>query len=127
MKIKTIEASGSNEMTTEIGLKRWRGLRYVAEISEFEDEKECTIELQKKVDAMLNPKPMGLTDEDINWAKPEPFTPQPLPSIDYRAKEKLEIDIDNAQSLMELSLLKSEAESNGLSELYVNKFFALSK
>ena len=54
MKIKTIEASGSNEYQDAYSmLKRWRGLRYVAEITEFEDERQCTIELQKKVDEMI--------------------------------------------------------------------------
>ena len=63
------------------------------------------------------------------WANPQPtftnetLTPigQPLPSIDYRAKEKLEIDIDNATTKADLEFYVEAAEKYGLMELWNEK------
>ena len=135
MKIKTIEASGSNEQQDGYTmLKRWRGLRYVAEITEDEDERQCTIELQKKVDAMLNPQ---LTDAStIKWDIPQDhsvrvsghdkvLTIRTVPTIDYKAKEKAEADIDNATTIADLEFYADAAERYGLMDLYNQKLSSL--
>lgn len=133
MKIKTIEASGSNEYQDAYSmLKRWRGLRYVAEITEFEDEKQCTIDLQKKVDEMLmfTRQPSRFDGEEMQGYEPlkvtNSYQPQkPISSIDYKAKEKLEIDIENATSPEELHRIYEDAEKYGLTEQWKDKMVLL--
>jgi hypothetical protein len=46
---------------------------------------------------------------------------QPIQSVDYKAKERLEILIDNAESLFELEKYKDESEKLGLARHYGTK------
>ena len=126
MKIKTIEASGSNEhQNPETLLKRWRGLRFTAEIREDENEMECTKELQKKLENALDP----FSDATLSQTFDKHFTnlnvSQPIPSIDYRAKEKLEIDIDNARSQEELVAHWADVVKYGMEKQYEEKYRTL--
>lgn len=51
----------------------------------------------------------------------QPTFSQPIPTVDYRAKEKLEIDIDNATTKADLEFYVDAAEKYGLMELWNEK------
>lgn len=58
----------------------------------------------------------------------QPASPSsPMPIIDRSAKEKLEIAIDNADSIETLSTLKEEASKHGLVSQYMNKLKELTE
>jgi len=126
MTIKTIEASGSNESMQPIGLKKWRGLRLVAEITEFEDERLCTIELQNKLESLLNATnqsayPFGANAETISVT----IEPIPVPVYDPKAIDDLEISIDNSTTLEDLAKHKESAAKLGLVQHYMDKLKSL--
>ena len=119
MKIKTIEASGSNEhQNPETLLKRWRGLRFTAEIREDENEMECTKELQKKLENALDP----FSDATLSQTFGNHFTnlsvSQPLQSIDRKAQERLEKLMDDCQTLDELMMHQAMAKELGVMGSY---------
>jgi hypothetical protein len=127
MKIKTIEASGSDELMQPIGLKKWRGLRLVAEISESEDEDKCVMELRSKLEKLLSIETiyepgfrMGVT----TWPAPQP---QPIQSIDPKKKDETEIKIDNATTLEDLEKLLVDAAKYNLVSQFNEKKKQLSQ
>ena len=63
-----------------------------------------------------------LTDAaTVDWKPNYDFTTTPIPTVDYRAKEKLEIDIDNATTKQDLEFYVDAAEKYGLMELWNEK------
>lgn len=70
-------------------------------------------------------EPIVPTGPDAYWlskysdkAPSETFPTSTKPPIDYKAIEKLEIAIDNAESLVELETYKDEADKHGLGGHY---------
>ena len=54
-------------------------------------------------------------------------TVSPVPSIDYKAKEKVEAAIDNAKSADELISFQKQAQDLGLSSQFINKILEFTK
>lgn len=83
------------------------------------------------IEAFVEAKKMvGEAFKKINPISNEPFSHifnpvPPLQSIDYKAKEKLEIDIDNATTIEQLNALEEEASKLGLRTHLVAKHNSL--
>ena len=120
MKIKTIQYSQSKESSYE-GLKRWDKVGIEAELEEGDKPVDVFMELKAKTTAWLEP----IVGGTIRWQEQPSI--QPLQSIDYKAKEKLEIDIDNATSLEELHKLHEGAVKYELVDAYHEKVKQLFK
>ena len=67
-----------------------------------------------------------------NYAKQNPHedvtqysASQPIQAVDYRAKEKLEIAIDNAETIEQLQEIHNTAIEYGLKDMYYSKLTAL--
>jgi hypothetical protein len=112
MTIKTIEASESIEGFHEYGMKRWRGLRYIAELAEGEDEKEATKILQQKVSQNLNPS-LPIQEETAPVSRE-------LPVVDRRKQTLMEI-IADCTTAEELIRVKDEVGKYGLVDVYIDK------
>lgn len=136
MKIKTIEYSESHEYMTPTGLKRWRKSGMSAEIDESEDEFTCSIHLQEKVLKTLhkdnNPQIVeGGDDTFRRWAINEdgvtkvPVYPQPIPTLDRKAVDELEIKIDNAKTVGSMEELREDAYRYGLRIFFETKLQSL--
>lgn len=70
---------------------------------------------------------LGVQNPPTEFRYSEPYTSpsSPMPIIDRSSKEKLEIAIDNADSLETLSTLKEEASKHNLVSLYMSKLKSL--
>lgn len=123
MKIRTIEASGSGESLTPIGMHKWRGLRLVAEITDSEDDEKCTMELREKLEKLLSIDVINEPKYEFKF-HPSGATSIPIQSIDRKAIDDLEIAIDNCISKDQLEKLYDEAERLGCQNTYMNKMIS---
>ena len=114
MKPKTISYSESKESVNEIGLKSWKKLGMEAEIEEGDILATSVAVLKEYVKGMI------VGEEEItssaNWLVPS----TPMPAIDLQ-KEKIEIAIDNCESLYELDLLMGDIAKHQLVPQYLEK------
>ena len=119
MKVKTISYSESHEMITVTGLKKWKKFGIEGEVGDDESVSHAYDQAVELVHGMLD----GDNDaQTLEWKTDfQAPVPQPLQSIDYKAKEKLEIDIDNATTKEDLEFYVEAAEKCGLMELWNEK------
>ena len=123
MKIKNISFSQSQEtMSQTTGLKKWNKVGMEAELEDGDDPQMSMLELKKKVEIIFKVNNPQLVDGGtVDWKPNYDFTTTPIPTVDYRAKEKLEIDIDNATTKADLEFYVEAAEKYGLMELWNEK------
>ncbi len=104
-----------------------------AELEAGDDAQECLVKLKNAIEDLHRKTNPGLyvvtqgsegRGEFINAL--DLFKPEPIPSLDYKAKEKLEIDIDNAKVLYDLQILQGEVAKYGLITQYMDKLRQLS-
>jgi phage gp29-like protein len=125
MTIRTIEANLSVESISPIGLKRWDGLKMIADIDETEDESQCSKELKKKLESIIGVGQIEVAQWEIPYASSTPSTgtmpPVQMPSIDRKAIERVEKLIDDAQTPNDLVYYLPDAIKHGLQSAYDNK------
>lgn len=94
---------------------------------EGETDDDALIRMCKELDAVADKlRPATVEYGFIQQAgyQPPPSTAtssSPMPIIDRSSKEKLEIAIDNADSIETLGTLKEEASKHGLVSQYMNR------
>ena len=99
-----------------------------AELEGGDDAEECLLKLKEEIEKLHKKTNPGLYIEvDKQWKIDQedpyqsPTYPKAIPSLDYKAKEKLEIDIDNAKTVDELIVYKDEVRKFGLIDYYADK------
>jgi hypothetical protein len=130
MKPKTISYSESKESVNEIGLKSWRKAGVEIELDDTDDVKFAYEKAKMMVNdtlsphswigdfGIITPSPVG----DIAYPPNVIYATNPsaLPTIDTQ-KEKIEIAIDNCESLYELDLLMGDVAKHNLVPQYLEK------
>ncbi len=94
-----------------------------AQLDEGDNAEECLLELKKKVEMMHK-----VTNIPLEYGPIMPLTittPQPIPSIDYKAKEEIEDAINDATSIEALAKTKEGASKYGLTTQYMDKLKSL--
>ncbi len=125
MKPKTISYSESKESVDSIGLKSWRkaGVEIELDGDGYDDVKQAFGEAKRIVDdALSSSVNFGFIDEGMILANlPIPkITSTNLPTIN-KEKEKIEIAIDNCETLYELDLLMGDIAKHQLVPQYLEK------
>ena len=82
--------------------------------------KKAVEDLHKATNPHLN-VPETIT---VSWEVPD-TTQKPLPSIDYKAIERLEKIIDDSTTIEELANYKEDATKYGMMNQYMNKLKSL--
>ncbi len=130
MKPKTISYSESKESVNEIGLKSWRKAGVEIELDDTDDVKFAYEKAKTMVNDTLSPNSwlgdFGVITPTPNGGITYPpnviyaTNPSALPTIDTQ-KEKIEIAIDNCESLYELDLLMGDIAKHQLVPQYLEK------
>ena len=105
-----------------------------AQLDEGDDANECLAELKKQVEELHKSTNAGLYVEmgvfDHHTGSVifnNPTVPPPIPTVDYKAKERVEVLIENAIDLAELANYKEHAANHGLTTNYMNKLKSLTQ
>ena len=128
MKVKLISYSESKESVNAIGLKSWNKAGVEIELEDGEDVRFVYEKAKGMVNDTLSPlSGFGdfgiITPTDIgNYETYKNITSQsPLPEIDYSARSKTEVAIDNAETKEQLEALADNAMKYGLSTHFNEK------
>ena len=110
----------SQEFKSEFG-NRWIGIDLVVNENDDWDEK-----FKESLDmvngwAKVSPKVVYDLHPSLQKTFSSIQVEQPLPSLDYKAKEKLEKLIDDATTVQELLAYKDEVWKHGLIDYYADK------
>jgi len=122
MKPIKISYSESKESVDTIGLKSWRKAGVEIELNDMDDIDKSYEEARLIVGKALHPITVNPEFAHFLNGLPQTHPPtQPLPTIDYSSKEKVEKAIEEAKTLEGLSKIMNEAFLNGFTEEFIAK------
>ena len=110
----------SQEFKSEFGNK-WIGIDLVVNENEDWDKMYSEAESMVKRWGGIWLSSTSYSLGTVPYDRSEPIVASPIPYLDYKAKEKLEIDIDNAKTVDELIVYKDEVWKFGLIDYYADK------